>query len=85
MTKKTQSFEKQLARLQEIVSVLEKGDLPLEEGVALFQEGSKLAKSCREQLKQAKHKVQVYSNGMLEDFQAQDRDKDSGDDETKTE
>lgn len=85
MTKKTQSFEKQLTRLQEIVSVLEKGDLPLEEGVALFQEGSKLAKSCREQLKQAKHKVQVYSNGMLEDFQAQDRDKDSGDDETKTE
>ncbi|MCF8039926.1 MAG: exodeoxyribonuclease VII small subunit [Desulfohalobiaceae bacterium] len=84
MPKKNKSFEEQLARLQEIVSALEKGDLPLEEGVALFQEGSRLAKSCREQLKQAKHKVQVYSNGILEDFEPLDQEKEPGDDQTKT-
>ncbi|MFW6055150.1 MAG: exodeoxyribonuclease VII small subunit [Thermodesulfobacteriota bacterium] len=84
MPKKTKSFEEQLARLQEIVSALEKGDLPLEEGVTLFQEGSRLAKSCREQLKQAKHKVQVYSNGILEDFGPLDQEKEPGDDQKKT-
>lgn len=64
----TPSFEQQLARLQEIVAQLEDENLPLEQGVALFQEGTALAKSCREQIKDAKHKVQIYSQGLLQDL-----------------
>ncbi|MCF8108412.1 MAG: exodeoxyribonuclease VII small subunit [Desulfohalobiaceae bacterium] len=84
MAKKQKSFEEQLARLQEIVSILEKGDIPLEQGVTLFQEGSNIAKSCREQLKQAKHTIQVYSQGILEDLEPPEPHKDFSDDETAT-
>ena len=38
--KKENLFEKKMARLQEIVSALESGDLPLEEGMALYKEGA---------------------------------------------
>jgi len=64
----TPSFEQQLARLQDIVAQLENENLPLEQGVALFQEGTALAKSCREHIKDAKHKVQIYSQGLLQDL-----------------
>lgn len=82
MAKKQKSFEEQLARLQDIVATLEKGDIPLEQGVTLFQEGSRLAKSCREQLKQAKHTIQVYAQGILEDLDPPEQQKELPDDET---
>ena len=70
----TPSFEQQLARLQDIVARLEDENLPLEQGVALFEEGTALAKSCREQIKKAKHKVQIYSQGLLQDLDLEDAD-----------
>ncbi|MFP4035555.1 MAG: exodeoxyribonuclease VII small subunit [Desulfovermiculus sp.] len=70
----TSSFEQQMARLQEIVAQLEDENLPLEQGVALFEEGTVLAKSCREQIKKAKHKVQIYSQGLLQDLDLEDED-----------
>ena len=42
MAKTQQTFEKRLERIREIVSLLETGDLPLEQGVKLFQEGVRL-------------------------------------------
>jgi exodeoxyribonuclease VII small subunit len=66
--KPEKTFEEQLQRLQEIVASLEQDDLPLERGVELFREGCELAKSCREQLKEAQHKVQIYAKGVLQDF-----------------
>jgi exodeoxyribonuclease VII small subunit len=75
--KDTPSFEQQMARLQEIVTQLENEDLPLEQGVALFQEGTALAKSCREQIKNAKHKVQIYSQGLLQDLELEDENPDA--------
>ena len=38
------SFEKAVARLDEIVKLLEKGDAPLEQSLELFEEGAKLIK-----------------------------------------
>ncbi|MFO7876638.1 MAG: exodeoxyribonuclease VII small subunit [Desulfovermiculus sp.] len=77
------SFEQQLARLQEIVAQLEDENLPLEHGVALFEEGTVLAKSCREQIQKAKHKVQIYSQGLLQDLNLEDEEPhDSPDHET---
>ena len=54
MAEKKESFEKRLERLGGIVERLERDELPLEEGVALFKEGLVLAKACREQLEKAR-------------------------------
>ena len=45
MATKKLSFEQSLARLDEIVRHLEKGDLPLKESLTLFEEGTALIKS----------------------------------------
>lgn len=52
-------FEDCLKRLEEIVDQLEKGDLPLEQSLALFEEGMKLSNSCRGELEQAEGKVEI--------------------------
>jgi exodeoxyribonuclease VII small subunit len=62
------SFEDQLARLQEIVALLEDPGLPLERGVELFREGAALAASCRERLEKAANEVKVLQEGVLRDF-----------------
>lgn len=55
--KKQVPFEEAMARLEVIVSKLEKGDLPLEESLALFEEGAGLMKQCSKALDQAEQKV----------------------------
>lgn len=51
------SFEKALERLEEIVEQLDDGNLPLEKSLALFKEGTKLAKLCKAMLAQAEVQV----------------------------
>ncbi len=55
------TFESRFARLQEIVHILESGNLPLEAGVALFKEGMVLSQACREQLDKARHEITLLS------------------------
>lgn len=57
MAEKKLSFEQSIARLQEIVSALEKGDAPLADSLKLFEEGTKLVSSCTAMLDQAEQKV----------------------------
>ncbi len=64
------TFEDRLDRLKEVVERLERGDLPLEEGVALYKEGLDLAKSCGRQLESARHEVRVVSQGLIKEFDA---------------
>ena len=52
------SFEQSMARLAKIVEQLEKGDLPLEESLKLFEEGVKLSRSAQERLDSAQQKVE---------------------------
>lgn len=54
MAKIQQTFEKRLERVKEITTLLEGGDLPLEQGVKLFQEGVRLSKECAAELDQAR-------------------------------
>jgi exodeoxyribonuclease VII small subunit len=54
MAKTQQTFEKRLERIREITALLEGGDLPLEQGVKLFQEGVRLSKECAAELEQAR-------------------------------
>jgi exodeoxyribonuclease VII small subunit len=54
---KTPSFEQALARLEKIVEKLDDGNLPLDEAIALFKEGTSLAKTCRDKLAEAEVQV----------------------------
>ncbi len=57
------SFEQSLARLDEIVRHLEKGDLPLSESISLFEEGTGLLSSCISMLEEAEQKVVKLRKG----------------------
>ncbi|MFP5221309.1 MAG: exodeoxyribonuclease VII small subunit [Acidobacteriota bacterium] len=64
------SFEKNLERLQQIVDQLESGELPLEQGVALYKEGQTLAGACRKQLGEARLVVSQVTPDGLTSFNA---------------
>ena len=62
-TKKKMDFEGSMARREEIVSLLERGDAPLEQAMTLFEEGAKLLRECTKQLDQAEQKVTLLTAG----------------------
>ncbi len=51
------TFEQALARLEETVRQLEQGNVPLDQAVALFEEGTRLARLCNEHLDAAELRV----------------------------
>jgi exodeoxyribonuclease VII small subunit len=53
------SFEESLKQLESIIGKLERGDLPLEESVHLFEEGIQLSNTCKTDLETAEGKVQM--------------------------
>ena len=57
MAEKKMTFEQAMARLEEIVKLLEQGEAPLEDALSLFEEGTKLMKKCSAQLDRAEQKV----------------------------
>ena len=57
------SFEPRLQRLEEIVSALEKGDAPLADSLALFEEGTKLVGECTRELDRVEQKVVKLMKG----------------------
>jgi exodeoxyribonuclease VII small subunit len=60
---KNQSFEMQLALLEKIVRELERGDLPLEKSLELFEQGVKLSRACQERLKEAERRIEILLRG----------------------
>ncbi len=65
MADKKDSFEQSMERLEQIVSDLESNEKPLDETIALFEEGLKLVKNCDEKLKQFETQVDalIKENG----------------------
>ncbi len=63
MAKKELSFEEAMQQLEEIVRRLEKGDVPLEESLALFEKGSGLIARCSKLLDEAEQKVVRLKKG----------------------
>ena len=57
------SFEAALARLEEIVRTLEKGEAPLDLSIALYQEGDKLRRQCEARLKDAQARIEQIAFG----------------------
>lgn len=65
-------FEEALARLEEIVRALDSGAAPLDESLALFEEGVRLVKLCSEKLDSAEQTVKILVRG--EDGTAAEQD-----------
>ena len=63
MAAKKKPFEESMTRLEEIVSILERGESTLDESLALFEEGTKLAAACPKQLDQAEQKILKLTKG----------------------
>ena len=73
MSKKSKTFEESMSRLEQIVRAMERGDVPLEESLKLFQEGTELVKTCTKLLDDAQlqiKKVMTAADGspVMEDF-----------------
>lgn len=56
------NFETQLAELEAVVQKLERGDLTLEENVALFERGMVLSGACKQQLAEAETRIEKLLN-----------------------
>lgn len=57
-------YEKKLAQLEQLVAKLEKGDVTIEESVALFESGVTLTKDCISALKEYKGRISTASEDM---------------------
>ena len=51
------AFEQAMAELERVVGQLERGDVPLEDSIKLYERGAALKKRCEEKLKDAEEKV----------------------------
>ncbi|MDR1734291.1 MAG: exodeoxyribonuclease VII small subunit [Oscillospiraceae bacterium] len=58
------TFEKNFARLEEIAEKLESGEVPLEEALKLFNEGSALAAYLQGEIKGAEQKLEILRKGQ---------------------
>ncbi len=61
MEKQEITFESAMARLEEIVRMLEGGSAPLDKSLTMFEEGVALVKFCNSQLDQAEQKVKILT------------------------
>ena len=53
------SFEEAMAALEQVVTALEKGDVPLEASISLYERGAALRAHCAAKLKDAEEKVEL--------------------------
>lgn len=74
MIKSDKKFEDKVTELEDIISVLESGDVPLDESIKKYTEAMKLVKECDSELKDIEEKVNkiVSENGELEDFEVKE-------------
>ena len=62
MAVKKKTFEAAVSRLEEIVTSLERGDVPLEDALKLFEEGTALCRECTALLDQAEQQVKILTS-----------------------
>lgn len=73
MNGENKTFEQSMQRLEQIVRAMEQGDVPLEESLKLFQEGTELVRTCNQLLDDAQLQVKKIMSApdgtpMEEDF-----------------
>lgn len=59
MSEKELNFETAMEQLEQIVTQLESGDVPLEKAIDLFQEGMKLSQLCGQKLEHVEKKIEM--------------------------
>ena len=64
------TFKADIERLESIVAQLESGDLPLEDSLKLFEEGTSLAGKCQKRLTGAEQKIIEMSAASSDDSEA---------------
>jgi exodeoxyribonuclease VII small subunit len=69
-TEQPASFEAAMAELEQLVTQMEAGELPLEASVAAYKRGSELVKFCAAQLDKVEGQVKVLESDMLKPFVA---------------
>ena len=57
MNQENQTFDASMARLEQIVRAMERGDVALEESLKLFQEGTELVRNCQKLLDDAQLQI----------------------------
>ena len=57
------SFEQAMAALEQVVSQLERGDVPLDQSIDLYERGAALKAHCEKRLKAAEEKVSLITLG----------------------
>ena len=72
MAKKNPTFEENMTRLDEIVKTMERGEVPLEESIRLFQEGTQLVRSCGKLLDEAELQVKKITAAPVGEPQEED-------------
>ncbi len=55
----SQNFESSLVALEKIVRELERGDLPLEKSLDLFEQGVRLSRECQERLNESERRIEI--------------------------
>jgi exodeoxyribonuclease VII small subunit len=55
------NFEASLEELERIVKELEKGDLPLEQSLSLFENGMRLSSECKKMLEEAESRIEILT------------------------
>lgn len=69
MSSNEMNFENAIARLEQIVRALESGSAPLDDSLALFEEGVRLVKLCNDKLDSAETRIKLLTEtpgGMME-------------------
>lgn len=69
-TQNNPTFETALAELENIVTSMEAGQLPLEQSLAAYKRGAELLKFCQEALQDAQQQVKIFEDNVLKNFGA---------------
>jgi exodeoxyribonuclease VII small subunit len=80
-----QNFETSLEELERIVRELERGDLPLEKSLELFEQGVKLSRACQERLNEAERRIEILTRdsqgrATISAFDSEDESRDGDED-----
>ena len=78
MAEKKISFEKALQELEQIVSEMEEGKVPLAESIERYARGTKLVKQCRSILDAAEKKIQLLARGEGDELDSSGELEDAG-------
>lgn len=68
MAKKSESFETMIKKLEDIVALMDTGQLNLEDSIKNYEEGVKLCNKLFKTLNEFEGKIKILSEGKEEDF-----------------